>query len=60
MHQKQYLIVKIVYFSNLNTMQKLFKISILVALVTMLGLAACTSSKKGQCGCPAKNGMVGY
>lgn len=41
-------------------MQKLFKISILVALVSMLGLAACTSSKKGQCGCPAKNGMVGY
>jgi len=41
-------------------MKKLFKITILFTLTICLLVSGCTSSKKGQCGCPSKTGMVGY
>jgi len=41
-------------------MQKLFKLALLLIMATSLVVSGCSSSKKGQCGCPQKNGMVGY
>lgn len=41
-------------------MQKLFKITLLFTLIVGLAATGCTSSKKGQCGCPNKQGMIGY
>ena len=41
-------------------MQNLFKIAILIVLIVSLVITGCSSSKKGQCGCPSKTGMVGY
>jgi len=41
-------------------MKKLFKITILFALAVSLVITGCNSSKKGQCGCPAKTGFKGY
>lgn len=41
-------------------MERLFKISSLLLLAVCLLGTGCASSKKGQCGCPAKQGMVGY
>jgi hypothetical protein len=41
-------------------MQKLFKITLLLTLLVSLIATGCSSSKKGQCGCPNKQGMVGY
>jgi len=34
-------------------------ISLLLMAFALLA-AGCSSSKKGQCGCPNKQGMVGY
>ncbi|HQW83180.1 MAG TPA: hypothetical protein PK987_01895 [Ferruginibacter sp.] len=33
---------------------------LLLIIATVLLAASCSSSKKGQCGCPNKQGMVGY
>lgn len=41
-------------------MKKLFKITILLTLLASLVITGCTSSRKGQCGCPSKTGMIGY
>lgn len=41
-------------------MQRIIKITLLMVIVAGIALASCSSSKKGQCGCPAKNGYVGY
>lgn len=41
-------------------MQKIIKISSLLLIATCLVVTGCSSSKKGQCGCPNKQGMVGY
>lgn len=41
-------------------MQKLFKITLLLIVATSLVFSGCSSSKKGQCGCPQKQGMIGY
>jgi hypothetical protein len=41
-------------------MKKIFKITILLTLTVGLAVTGCSSSKKGQCGCPNKQGMVGY
>jgi len=41
-------------------MQKLFKITLILTLLVSLIATGCSSSKKGQCGCPNKQGMVGY
>jgi predicted small secreted protein len=45
-------------------MQKLFKITVLLVVIVSLVITSCSSSKgfskKGQCGCPSKTGMVGY
>ena len=41
-------------------MERLFKISSLLLLAISLLGTGCSSSKKGQCGCPNKQGMVGY
>jgi outer membrane murein-binding lipoprotein Lpp len=41
-------------------MQKLFKITVLLVVVFSLVITGCSSSKKGQCGCPSKTGMMGY
>jgi outer membrane murein-binding lipoprotein Lpp len=41
-------------------MQKLFKITVLLVVIVSLVISGCSSSKKGQCGCPSKTGMVGY
>ncbi len=40
--------------------QKINKLSILVLIGICLLATGCASSKKGQCGCPNKQGMVGY
>ncbi len=34
-------------------------ISLLLIAITLVA-AGCSSSKKSQCGCPNKQGMVGY
>ncbi len=41
-------------------MQQFKKISALLLVVVSLLLASCSSSKKAGCGCPNKQGMVGY
>jgi outer membrane murein-binding lipoprotein Lpp len=41
-------------------MQKLFKITVLLVVIVSLVITGCSSSKKGQCGCPSKTGMMGY
>lgn len=41
-------------------MQRLFKITLLLTLIVSLIATGCSSSKKGQCGCPAKTGFIGY
>jgi len=41
-------------------MKKTFKILSLLLIAGSLVLSGCSSSKKGSCGCPAKQGMVGY
>jgi hypothetical protein len=45
-------------------MQELKKISVLLLIAICLMAASCSSSKsfgkKGGCGCPNKQGMVGY
>jgi hypothetical protein len=41
-------------------MKRYFTIALLIMLTVSLVVAGCSSSKKGQCGCPAKQGMVGY
>ncbi len=41
-------------------MQNLFKITLLLTLIVSLAVTGCSSSKKGQCGCPSKTGMIGY
>jgi hypothetical protein len=33
---------------------------ILALLVLILAGTSCTASKKSNCGCPSKKGMVGY
>lgn len=40
-------------------MKQIIKVISLVFIVAAL-TAGCSSSKKGHCGCPGKNGMVGY
>jgi hypothetical protein len=42
-------------------MKQLFKFtSIILILSLLLAAAGCSSSKKGQCGCPQKTGFIGY
>lgn len=42
-------------------MKQLNKLPLLLLIIaTILLFASCASSKKGQCGCPNKQGMVGY
>lgn len=41
-------------------MQKLLKIALILTVALGLITAGCSSSKKGQCGCPTKNGFIGY
>jgi hypothetical protein len=41
-------------------MQKTKKITLLFLIAISLVATSCSSSKKGQCGCPNKQGMVGY
>jgi hypothetical protein len=41
-------------------MKKVVKIGLFVLLVGSLALTSCSSSKKSQCGCPNRQGMVGY
>ena len=41
-------------------MQKLFKITLLLTIAISLVAAGCSSSKKSQCGCPSKQGLIGY
>ena len=41
-------------------MQQLLKKMLLLTLIVSLIATGCSSSKKGQCGCPAKTGFVGY
>jgi hypothetical protein len=39
-----------------KTQRNLFFLLILV----LLAGSACSASKKGNCGCPSKKGMIGY
>lgn len=41
-------------------MKKTLKFACLLLLSFTLVATGCASSKKGQCGCPSKRGMVGY
>jgi len=42
-------------------MQQITKKALFVLVIAFFVTAAgCSSSKKGQCGCPNKQGMVGY
>lgn len=41
-------------------MQKLLKLALLLLMVTSIAASGCNASKKSQCGCPNKKGMVGY
>jgi predicted component of type VI protein secretion system len=41
-------------------MQQIKKITLLFLIAACLIATGCSSSKKGQCGCPNKQGMVGY
>jgi hypothetical protein len=41
-------------------MQLIKKITLLFLIAICLIATSCSSAKKGQCGCPNKQGMVGY
>ena len=41
-------------------MKKYLKNTLLFVLAVSLVATGCSSSKKGQCGCPNKQGMIGY
>ncbi|HNJ28841.1 MAG TPA: hypothetical protein PKG89_14110 [Ferruginibacter sp.] len=42
-------------------MQQITKKALFVLIIAVLATTAgCSSSKKNQCGCPNKSGMVGY
>ena len=42
-------------------MNRLIKISaIVIIIVSCFAVSGCSASKKGQCGCPNKQGIVGY
>jgi hypothetical protein len=41
-------------------MQHLKKLSLLFFIMACVIATGCSSSKKGQCGCPNKQGMIGY
>jgi len=41
-------------------MQRYFKIVLSFMLIASIFLTGCASSKKSNCGCPNKKGMVGY
>lgn len=42
-------------------MRQINKLPLLLLIAAIVLMAAsCASSKKGQCGCPNKQGMVGY
>jgi hypothetical protein len=41
-------------------MRHITKLIMVVLVGVSLLFAGCSSSKKGQCGCPAKQGMIGY
>ncbi len=40
-------------------MTRILKISFMLIMVAAIA-AGCDASKKGQCGCPNKKGLVGY
>ncbi len=41
-------------------MKRYFKIALSFMLIVSIILTSCASSKKNQCGCPSKKGLVGY
>jgi len=41
-------------------MQRSARASFLLLLITVLFMTGCSASKKNNCGCPNKKGMVGY
>ncbi len=41
-------------------MHKIIKLAYLLLITVCLVASGCSSSRKGQCGCPNKQGMVGY
>ncbi len=41
-------------------MKDVYKILLLVFMIVSLYAFSCTASKKSNCGCPNKKGMVGY
>ena len=41
-------------------MQQITKITAVLIIAICLIATGCSSSKKGQCGCPNKQGMIGY
>lgn len=41
-------------------MKYLYKVFLLVFMILSLYALGCTASKKSNCGCPNKKGMVGY
>ncbi len=40
-------------------MKQLIKLTLLVFVISVI-VTGCSSSKKSQCGCPNKQGMIGY
>lgn len=43
-----------------KNMKETIKITAVLFLAISLVVSGCSSSKKGSCGCPNKQGMVGY
>jgi len=41
-------------------MQRSTKITFLLLITSILLFSGCSASKKSNCGCPNKKGMVGY
>ncbi len=41
-------------------MKRIIRISTILLLASGLVLTGCSASKKGSCGCPAKQGIIGY
>lgn len=41
-------------------MKQLIKLTLFLTFIISIIVIGCSSSKKSQCGCPNKQGMVGY
>ncbi len=52
--------MSVTHYFNPFLMKNLSKIILALFVVISISMISCTASKKGNCGCPNKQGMVGY